>query len=223
MTYAAFIEVLHLHVVFRNEFPAQLLLVGRFPPLHVEYFFARAYLLGGIVVTLEAPFHVKSVLLPGERHLVHLAVACRATDAFVHVDAVVEIDEIGKIVDAIPPDRNARGKTLPDRLQQRGLCPELRMAGHARFRGRHARVVGILNGRVTVTAIDAETIDVVLVTERDRLFARHTDPRGVWRPIDRIRNPSRADNNERRTNDTDPGDGIGTRRKYLAHFRHIGL
>ena len=55
-----------------------------------------------IAVAVEAPFHLQRLLLPHQRHPVDPAVARRAADALVHVDAVVEVDEVGQIVDARP-------------------------------------------------------------------------------------------------------------------------
>ena len=56
----------------------------------------------GVAVAVQAPLHLQRVLLPGERHLVHPAVAALAADALVDVNAVVEVDEVGQIVDARP-------------------------------------------------------------------------------------------------------------------------
>ena len=53
---------------------------------------------------LEAPLHLQRLLLPDERHLVHATVAGRAAHALVHVGAVVEVDEVGQVVDLRPLD-----------------------------------------------------------------------------------------------------------------------
>ena len=58
-------------------------------------------------MAIETPLHVKRLRFARERHLIDAAVACRATDAFGDVNAVVEIDVAGQIVDPIPFQRRA--------------------------------------------------------------------------------------------------------------------
>ena len=58
-----------------------------------------------MAVAVEAPFHLQRVLLPREVHQVDAPVAGDASDAFVHVDAVVEVDEVRQIVHLDPLDR----------------------------------------------------------------------------------------------------------------------
>jgi hypothetical protein len=57
-----------------------------------------------------------------------------ATDSFVHMDAVVEIDEIGKIVHPGPIDGSVLPETAADGLEHGTVGPDLRMAIHARLR-----------------------------------------------------------------------------------------
>src|SRR5262245_27567789 len=53
-------------------------------------------------VTLQTPFHEQRVFPPRHRHLVHWSMARCALDSAVHVNAMVEIDEIRQIVDTCP-------------------------------------------------------------------------------------------------------------------------
>ena len=94
-----------------------------------------------------------------------------APDAFVDVNAVIEISKVRQIVDPGPTDGFVSSKTVADRLQRRTCRPDLRMAIHAGFCGWNIRESRIFHRRVTITAIDAHGSDVVLVTEWHRLFA----------------------------------------------------
>ena len=53
-------------------------------------------------MAIQTPLHQQRRHLIGERHLVDPAVARRAADALVHVNAVIEIDEAGQVIDALP-------------------------------------------------------------------------------------------------------------------------
>jgi hypothetical protein len=68
-----------------------------------------------------------------------------------------------------------------DRLQDLRFGLDLRMAGHARLRVRHARIGCLGNRSVTVLAINAQAGDVMLVAERNRLIQRLVHLRGVGR------------------------------------------
>ena len=105
-----------------------------------------------------------------------------AADALVDVDAVIEIDEVGKLVDARPLQGLAGPVTGADGLEQLGIRPYLRMAVHAGLGRRNAGETGSLDRSVTVAAIDAQTGDVVLVAEGNGLRLSNTrisDVRGT--------------------------------------------
>lgn len=57
-------------------------------------------------VTLEAPAHREVGSLPCEWHLIYATVLTDATDAFVHVDRVIEIDILRQVVHAHPLQRS---------------------------------------------------------------------------------------------------------------------
>ena len=96
----------------------------------------------------------------------------RAPDSLIHVNAVIEIDEVRQIVDAGPLD----GLTCPPALAYwfkiRAIRPNLRVAVHARFGWRYTRVSQLLNRRVTVAAIDPFVAHVMFVAELYRLLSR---------------------------------------------------
>src|SRR6185437_4714279 len=96
-------------------------------------------------------------------------VAGFAANALGDVNVVTKVYVLRQSGDARPGDRLVVGKAFADRLQHRGVGPDLGMAGHA---GRSRRQSGLwagLDAGVAITAIDAEIAGMMLVAERDRL------------------------------------------------------
>ena len=93
-----------------------------------------------MLMAIDAPTHVESVLPPRDRHLSKLPMARGTTDPFADMNAVIEIHKVGKRVYPVPHDRFACAVTGAHRLQHRGVRPQLRMAGHASVCGRDARI-----------------------------------------------------------------------------------
>ena len=101
--------------------------------------------------------------------------ASGAADSFVDMDAMVEIDKPGKIVNAGPLNRLAGAETLPDRFQYRAIGPDLAMTVHAGPCRRDAGEGTFLHGSVAVSAIDAVVADVMLMAKGHGLAARHSN------------------------------------------------
>ena len=95
------------------------------------------------------------------------------------MDRVVEVREVGKVVDPDPLERPVGAEALADRLEDRRVRPDLAVAAHASlgrgYPGERAR----LDARVAVAAVDPESGHVVLVREGDRLLDGHALLRGV--------------------------------------------
>src|ERR1043165_10300986 len=90
-----------LNLVLRHETRSKRLLILCYVR-RVEHLLAWADVLLRGAVAAEAPFHRQRGGLVGQGHLVDAAVAVRAADALAHVNAVVEVDEVGEAVDARP-------------------------------------------------------------------------------------------------------------------------
>jgi hypothetical protein len=80
-------------VVFFHESFAQRQLVGRLSIFHTEDLLARTKFPLGMSMAVKAPLHQQGMRLECERHLVDLAMASRTADAFLHMDAVIEVHE----------------------------------------------------------------------------------------------------------------------------------
>src|SRR3546814_4044648 len=69
-------------------------------------------------MTGQAPLHFQRAGAPGQRHLVDTTMARRTADALVDVDAVIKIDKVRKIVNALPRERRCgRSEEHPSELQ----------------------------------------------------------------------------------------------------------
>src|ERR1051325_2354001 len=158
-------------VIFLKQFFAFLNLIrGRFP-FHVEDFFPGPEVSFRLPMTTQTPFHQERVLPPSQGHLIDRPVTGRAADSLVHMDVVLEIGEVGKIIDADPLNGFITSKTLADRLQYRILGEYLRVTTHASF-GRGDPGEGrVFDAGMTVAAIDPVVAYMVFVAEWHRLIA----------------------------------------------------
>lgn len=138
-------------------------------PCSIEDFGRGPDVRSRIPVARETPFHLERVLLINRRHVRDITVARGATDTLSDVDAVIEIDVFGKVVDADPLNRFVVTVTGPDRLEVRTVCPNLGMTVHTGLCWGHTRRSGGLDRGVTITAIDTVVTDMVFVAELDWL------------------------------------------------------
>jgi len=104
-------------------------------PVHAENKFARPDEALGLTMAFEAPFHVQRIFPAHERHPVDASMAGRTADAFLYMDAMIEIDKAGKIVHASPFEGPTRARAGSYRLEHRAVRPDLAMAIHANLGG----------------------------------------------------------------------------------------
>jgi hypothetical protein len=90
-------------------------------------------------------------------------------------------------VDALPGNRLIGAVTGPHRFQGGAAEPDFLMTIHASFGRRQAGEWRGFHAGMTVTAIDTELSDVVLVAERNGLYARYVGIRHVRRPAEDIK------------------------------------
>src|SRR6266581_4393492 len=109
------------------------------------------------------------MLPPHQRHLVDPAMARHTANAFVDMDAVIEVDKIGQVMDSDPGERCIGAQAGTHGLEHGTLSPDLGVAVHTGLRRRNASHRGFLHKGVTVAAVDAETADVMLMAEGHRL------------------------------------------------------
>jgi hypothetical protein len=139
------------------------------------------------------------------------------TDAAVDVDAVVEIDKIGGIVDADPLQGDSGAEAFAHWFEHGGVFPDLGVAIHAGFGGGDTRERRIFDGRMAIPAIDSQLLYVVLVTEGYGLFNRLPDTGDVRRTEEQVPRAQGTEQKKDTPEDANLRQGIRTGVKYLAH------
>jgi hypothetical protein len=170
------------YLILGDQVCAERILIGKSTPIHVDGvdrrgllvahvkdLIAWAEIFAGITMASQTPLHLQGFRLVHQGHLVDRAVAGVAADALGYVNAVIEINEVGELVDAGPLQRFAGAVAGANGLKELGVGPDLRVAVHARLGRRDSGEAGGLDRGVTVAAVDAESGDVMLMAEWDRL------------------------------------------------------
>ena len=109
-------------------------------PVHLEHLALWPDEHLGLAMTLEAPLHLKRRRLISQRHQVDSPVTSGASYALVYVNAVIEINEVGQIVNARPLDGVTCAPALSYWFQIRAVRPNLRVAIHTSLRRRNSRI-----------------------------------------------------------------------------------
>ncbi len=139
-------------------------------PFHVENLRLVAHKFLRRTVTGQTPFHLQRRSLIDHGHLIDAAMTGRAADAFVHVNTVIEINVVRKIVHTRPLQRLARSETGAHRLEIGTVRPNLLVAIHA-DRGRGDTCGSSrFNRRMAVAAIDPIVACVMFVAELNGLL-----------------------------------------------------
>ena len=94
-----------------------------------------------------------------------------AADAFRDVNAVVEVNVIGKDMNSLPVNRLVGGEAFSNRRKHRRIGPKLRMTGHASFGGRNARKTRSRHRGVAIAAVQPQAADMVRMAEWHRLLS----------------------------------------------------
>jgi len=96
-----------------------------------------------------------------------------ASNALVHVNSVIEVNEIRNVVDPDPFNGTIFAKTGAHRLERGTVCPHLLVAIHADLCRWNSGKGGSLYRCVAIAAVNAQATDMMLVAERNRLIARY--------------------------------------------------
>jgi len=206
-----------LNVIFPYELPAGRLLIRWRLPAHREHLFARAEELFWMPVTGETPLHVHVCGFPGQRHSIHASVAGFTADAFVDVDAVIEVDKVGKIVYSIPPKGLVLTQARTDGFEHFAVSPDLLVTIHARRCWRNTRKGAHFNGVVAIPAVDPESAHMMRMTERNRLIKRDSFVGNVRRINGSRPTPGDSSNYEDTSEYRQPRDGVRCSFEYLRH------
>ena len=182
-----------------------------------EHVGAGPHEMGRIAMAREAPFHLEAGVLEHEWHFGDLSVAGGAADAFVDVDAVIEVDEIREVVDTCPFHGGLGAPAFADRLKHGCVGPDFRVAGHAGLGGWNAGEAGIFHGRMAIATIKTKAFDMVFMTERDGLIDGDASVGEPGRALDRCANPTERAQEENAAEDARLGERVHAGMKYLGH------
>src|SRR6185369_7862399 len=199
-----------LSAVDHDGLPAGRLLIA-----HVENLLAGADKLFWCAMTLQAPLHLQGCELIHQRHLVDRAVARIAADSLVHMNAVIEIDKVGELVDASPFKRFIGAETFANRFKQCSVRPNLRVAIDTCLGRRNSCEARCLNRSMTITTINSQAGHMVLMTEGHGLRLRDSGIRDVRRALDLCHGPKQRCDNKHGTINGSPRQRIGTAMKDL--------
>lgn len=133
------------------------------------------------------------------------------------MDAVIEVDVIGQIMDAVPLQRGIARETLADGREHWRVVPNLRVTRHAGVGAWQTGKGGLFDGGVTITTIDSVIANVMFVAERHRLIQRNIDIGRVGRPIDFGGGPTGYANEHDDTENRYTRVNVRPRRKKLGH------
>ena len=171
-----------------------------------------------IPMTIQTPPHLERILLVNQRHLIDSAVARFAAHALLHVNTVIEIDEIRKIVNFHPRNGSVISIAGAHHFQFRAARPDLRMAVHAGLGRRDIRISRVFYRSMAVAAIDAHRTDVMRVAKLHGLHPRHALVGGVRRIRAKLKQGT-TDTGQREQADDDSylRITVGTEVKNLRH------
>lgn len=175
-----------LNVVFLYELSSEFALIRRGLIAHLKHLFFGTHVHAGITMAVKTPGHGEILRLPHERHPVYAAVTALTANPLVHVNTVIEIDKLRQVVNPDPRYRLSGSVAFSYGFQDGRHCPHLRMAVHANLSWRDIGKRTFFDRRVTVAAVDAETSDVMLVTEGDWLTPWNVLQGFVRRPNDKL-------------------------------------
>jgi hypothetical protein len=184
---------------------------------HVENLIARAEIFARIAMASQAPLHLQGFRLVHQGHLVYRAVAGVAADALGDVNAVIEVDEVGELVNAGPLQRFAGAVAGADGLKELGVGPDLRVTVHARLGRRNSGEAGGLDRGVTITAVDAESGDVMLMAEWNRLRLADSGIGHKGRALHDVNDSAQCSNDEYSAENGGAGKRIRAAMKDLRH------
>jgi hypothetical protein len=143
--------------------------------------------------------------------------ACLATDSFPHMNAMIEVDEIRKVMNADPLERFLCLIARTHRLKHRARVPDLRVTRHTcvgRWNPRKRRRFG---RGMAVCALYSQTVDMMFMAERNRLLTGHMDIGEVSGTIDFYPHSPNHKEQDQSSNDARSGNDLHAWMKYLSH------
>ncbi len=143
--------------------------------------------------------------------------AGRTADALVDMNAVIKVNEPGKIVNPGPLDGFAAAKAFSHGRQHGTISPNLRVTIHAGLCRWNPRERAVLDRGMAITAINSIVPNVVLVAERNRLNTSNSNLAYIRGLVDSRQSHHQQSEKNDSAENAHFGDGIGAGMKYLGH------
>ena len=118
-------------LILFNQLPPECKLVAGRSVYGIEDVFLRPDVMLRMIMAIEAPPHVEGMASPSDGHLADFPVTGRTADPFADMNAVVKVHKVGNRIHARPQNRFVGPVAFPHGPEHGGVCPYLRMAGHA--------------------------------------------------------------------------------------------
>ena len=189
----------------------------RRPVSHREHLAARTDELLRRAVTVEAPLHLQRVLLQHQRHLVDPPVARLASHALLHVDAVVEVDEVRQVVHPNPAQRIDRRGSSRGPVRESAPSPRSASGSSCRSWSAEFRRTPTFPPTYGSTGSRCRRRRRGGVAELNRLLDELFGARHIGRPAKDDEETDQPAGQEKDADNTDPREGIGAATKYLRH------
>lgn len=186
---------------------------------HCEDLVARADELLWVTMAAQTPFHLEGACLAHQWHLINTSMTALASDSFRDMDAVVEVREVGKIVNPCPAQRLTTLKTCADRFEDGGVCPDLRVTAHTGFRRGNPSRCRNFDAGMAIATVDAEATDMVFMAELHRLIAGNILLCDVGGAVDLIDQEEQHQQEDQSTKYARSRNSIRATMKYLGHRR----
>jgi|ERR1700676_311274 len=182
---------------------------------HIKDFLPRPQIFIRRAVTVQAPFHLQGSVVIHQRHAIYRSMTGVAAHSLIDMNAVIEVNEVWKIVNAGPNQRFPGSITFAYGLKHRRPGPNLRMTIHAGPGGRDASKIRGLNRSVAIAAVDAGTSNMVLMAKRHGLRPRDLLVSHVRRTLQLEGGPEQSADQEHSSYDRGFGKCVGTAMKNL--------
>ena len=130
-----------------------------------------------VPMAFQTPGHAVGFGMINHWHPIDFAMTAKTADAAIHVGGVIVEDIIGRAMDLHPLNRFATLPTVTHWLELRIILLHLRVAVHARLRGRQIRVGRHFDKTVAIAAIHPQLSHVNVMRKRHRLNRLISDAR----------------------------------------------
>ena len=138
-------------------------------PIQVKHLRLRPHVFVRVAVTIQTERHAEGFRVPHFVHLINRPVAFHAGNTAVHVDGVVEINIIGRLMNLNPWHRLIVFKTLTDWLQSRIIGQHGGVTFHAGLGGRDIGIPRFIDVVMAVTTVNTHLVGMHIVRKGNRL------------------------------------------------------